>query len=44
MVRKIETMMADGKSYVFAVGALHLVGPQGLVELLRARGYTLTER
>lgn len=44
MVRKIETMMADGKSYVFAVGALHLVGPQGLVELLRARGYTLIER
>ena len=43
MVRKIETMMADGKTYVFAVGALHLVGPQGLVELLRARGYTLTE-
>jgi uncharacterized protein YbaP (TraB family) len=36
--------MADGKSYVFAVGALHLVGPKGLVELLRARGYTLTER
>lgn len=43
MVRKIETMMADGKKYVFAVGALHLVGPQGLVELLRARGYTLIE-
>ena len=43
MVRKIETMMAGGKSYVFAVGALHLVGPQGLVESLRARGYTLTE-
>lgn len=43
MVRRIETMMAGGKSYVFAVGALHLVGPQGLVELLRARGYTLTE-
>lgn len=44
MVRKMETMMADGKTYVFAVGALHLVGPQGLVELLRARGYTLVER
>jgi uncharacterized protein YbaP (TraB family) len=43
MVRKIETMMTSGKTYVFAVGALHLVGPQGLVELLRARGYTLTE-
>ena len=43
MVRKIETMMADGKAYLFAVGALHLVGPQGLVEMLRARGYTLIE-
>lgn len=43
MVRKIETMMAEGKAYMFAVGALHLVGPQGLVELLRARGYTVTE-
>jgi uncharacterized protein YbaP (TraB family) len=43
MVRKIEAMMADNKTYVFAVGALHLVGPQGLVELLRARGYTVTE-
>ena len=43
MVRKIETMMADGKPYMFAVGALHLVGPQGLVEMLRARGYTLVE-
>ncbi|MEP6608534.1 MAG: TraB/GumN family protein [Burkholderiaceae bacterium] len=43
MVRKIETMMADGKTYLFAVGALHLAGPQGLVEQLRARGYTLTE-
>ena len=43
MVRRIETLMAGGKSHVFAVGALHLVGPQGLVDMLRARGYTLTE-
>lgn len=43
MVRRIETLMAGGKNYVFAVGALHLVGPQGLVEMLRARGYTLIE-
>lgn len=43
MVRKIETMMTDGKTYLFAVGALHMVGPQGLVEMLRARGYAVTE-
>jgi uncharacterized protein YbaP (TraB family) len=43
MVRRIETLMADGKKYLFAVGALHLVGPRGLVEMLKARGYTVTE-
>lgn len=43
MVRKIESLMASGKRCVFAVGALHTVGPQGLVALLRARGYTVNE-
>jgi uncharacterized protein YbaP (TraB family) len=43
MVRRIEALMADGRSYLFAVGALHLVGPRGLVEMLRARGYAVTE-
>jgi uncharacterized protein YbaP (TraB family) len=43
MVRRIETLLADGKTYLFAVGSLHLVGPKGLVEMLRARGYTVTE-
>lgn len=42
MIRTMESMMADGKRYVFAVGSLHMAGPQGLVELLRARGYTVT--
>jgi uncharacterized protein YbaP (TraB family) len=42
MVRRIESMMADGKQYLFAVGSLHLPGPDGLVALLRARGYTVT--
>ena len=42
MVRRIEAMMADGRNYLFAVGSLHLTGPQGLVEMLRARGYTVT--
>jgi uncharacterized protein YbaP (TraB family) len=43
MVRRIESLLAGGKVHLIAVGALHLVGPQGLVELLRARGYTVTE-
>lgn len=43
MVRRIESLMADGRKYVFAVGSLHLIGPRGLVELLKARGYTVTE-
>ena len=43
MVRRIEALMADGRNYLFAVGALHLVGPRGLVEMLRARGYAVTE-
>lgn len=43
MVRRIESLLAGGKVHLIAVGALHLVGPQGLVEMLRARGYTVTE-
>jgi hypothetical protein len=43
MVRRIEAMLADGRIYLFAVGSLHLIGPQGLVEMLRARGFTVTE-
>ena len=43
MVGRIEALMADGRNYLFAVGSLHLVGPRGLVEMLRARGYTVAE-
>jgi uncharacterized protein len=43
MVRRIEALMADGGNYLFAVGSLHLVGPRGLVEMLRARGFTVNE-
>ena len=43
MIGRMQAMMADGRNYLFAVGALHLVGPRGLVEMLRARGYTVTE-
>jgi len=42
IVRRIETLMADGRMHLFAVGSLHLPGPDGLVAMLRARGYTVT--
>jgi uncharacterized protein YbaP (TraB family) len=42
MVRRIEALMADGRSNLIAVGSLHLAGPDGLVAMLRARGYTVT--
>jgi len=42
MVKKIEALMAEGKTYLIAVGSLHLAGPQGLIALLRGRGFTVT--
>jgi uncharacterized protein len=42
MVRRIESMMADGRTHLFAVGSLHLPGNEGLVAQLRARGVTVT--
>jgi uncharacterized protein YbaP (TraB family) len=42
MVRKIEALMAEGRTHLIAVGSLHLPGADGLVAMLRARGYTVT--
>jgi uncharacterized protein len=36
---RIEKMIADGGSCVIIVGAAHLVGPDGVIAMLRARGY-----
>ncbi len=42
---RIEQMLADPtQDYLIVTGALHMVGPQGLVELLRARGYHITRK
>ena len=41
MSERLQPMLKSGNAFV-AVGALHLPGNQGLVELLRDQGYTVT--
>lgn len=41
MVAAIEKMADSGKLHFVAVGSLHFFGPNGLVELLRKRGFTV---
>jgi uncharacterized protein YbaP (TraB family) len=44
MTKKIEAWLAERRHpYLIAVGALHLAGPNGLVELLRKRGYVVRQ-
>jgi uncharacterized protein len=40
---RIEEMIEQGESVLIAVGAAHLVGKDGVIELLRARGYTVEQ-
>ncbi len=42
MADGIEKLHAKGQRVLAAVGALHMVGPQGLPALLAARGFTVT--
>jgi hypothetical protein len=44
MVERIATMLAGRDVVLVAVGAGHMTGPGGLVELLRARGFTVERR
>ncbi len=44
MTNKIEAYLATGRSHFVVVGAGHLVGEQGIVELLRDAGYRVTQR
>lgn len=43
-VLKIEAMMVDRKSFLVIVGAGHLIGPDSVVELLKQKGYRVTQR
>jgi uncharacterized protein YbaP (TraB family) len=44
MLRKLEFFLNDSRDRAFvAVGALHLAGPRGLVELLRRKGYIVKQ-
>jgi uncharacterized protein len=38
-VPPLERMLADGRRHLVVVGALHLVGADSVIELLRARGH-----
>jgi uncharacterized protein YbaP (TraB family) len=38
-VPALERMLTDGRRHLVVVGALHLVGPDNVVELLRERGH-----
>ncbi|HXV79892.1 MAG TPA: TraB/GumN family protein [Candidatus Binatia bacterium] len=40
---EIERMIEQGESILIVVGAGHLVGKDGVVELLKARGYTVEQ-
>ncbi|MFB6261300.1 MAG: TraB/GumN family protein [Thiohalorhabdaceae bacterium] len=41
---RIAGFAEDRRDYLVVVGAAHLVGNQGLVALLRERGYTVTQQ
>jgi uncharacterized protein len=40
---EIERIIEQGESALVVVGAAHLVGKEGVIELLKARGYTLKQ-
>lgn len=42
-VGRLEELLDDRDDYLVVVGAMHLVGPGSVVELLRQRGYDVTQ-
>ncbi|MFQ5597098.1 MAG: TraB/GumN family protein [Nitrospiria bacterium] len=43
MTAKIETYLREGGNYFVVVGAGHLVGTEGIVQLLQAKGYRVKQ-
>jgi len=43
MVEKIESFLKRGKKFFIVIGAGHLVGKKGIIQLLRNRGVNLTQ-
>jgi uncharacterized protein YbaP (TraB family) len=41
---RLAGLLDDRDDYLVVVGALHLVGPESVVDLLRQRGYTVTQQ
>lgn len=44
MLKKIEKYLAGKDPYFVAVGSLHLVGPRGLIQMLKSKGYEVTQK
>ncbi|MEO8103209.1 MAG: TraB/GumN family protein, partial [Betaproteobacteria bacterium] len=44
MLKKIEGYLAGGEKHFVAVGSLHLVGPRGLIQVLKSKGYEVTQK
>jgi hypothetical protein len=43
MTRKIEDMMGNGRTHFVVVGAGHLVGEKGIVQMMRQKGYAVEQ-
>lgn len=42
MTSRMDGLMRDGRTFLFAVGAMHLPGEDGVLRLLEGAGYTVT--
>jgi uncharacterized protein YbaP (TraB family) len=43
MTNKIDELLADGRTYFVVIGAGHLAGEQGILKLLEAKGYKISQ-